>query len=136
MYSRVDDCKSAFLQFTRPFDDIVLCMTNLYGGRKYANWTNIDIYTLHAYYGLLLLAGVYRSYGECLKQLWDVSNGRPVFRATMPLNTFKRIHGCIRFDDRLERDGRDKIGPIRNVYDKWNNHLKALYTVGTLSRTL
>lgn len=83
MYSRVDDCKSAFLQFTRPFDDIVLCMTNLYGGRKYANWTNIDIYTLHAYYGLLLLAGVYRSYGECLKQLWDVSNGRPIFRATI-----------------------------------------------------
>lgn len=109
-------------------------MTNLYGGRKYADWTYI--YTLHAYYGLLLLADVYRSYGECLKQLWDVSNGRPVFRATMPLNTFKRIHGCIRFDDRLERDGRDKIGPIRNVYDKWNNHLKALYTVGTLSRTL
>lgn len=103
-------------------------MTNLFGQRKYNDWNDIDIDTLHAYYGLLLLAGVYRSYGECLKQLWDSSHGRPIFRATMSLKTFKRIHGCIRFDDRLDRDGRDKLAPIRNVYDRWNKRENPIHS--------
>lgn len=118
--------------FIRPIEDIVLNMTNLYGVRKYGdNWEMIDMITLHAYFGLLLLAGVYRSYGECITQLWDETNGRPIFRKTMSIKTFKKIQGCIRFDDkndRVQRSVRDKLAPIRNVFDRWNNNLKTLYT--------
>ena len=132
--ANVVDPLSAFLLFLRPIRHIILNMTNLYGVRKYKEeWQNIDMITLHAYFGLLLLAGVYRSYGECVTQLWNEKTGRPIFRATMQLKRFKRIHGCIRFDDRQDRassGARDKLAPIRNVHDRWNNNLKCMYIPG------
>lgn len=105
-------------------------MTNLYGARTYGeNWNTIELSTLRAYFGLLLLAGVYRSHGECLQELWSEQDGRPIFRATMSLKTFKKINRCIRFDDKNERPdrSRDKLAPIRDVFDKWVHHLKMLY---------
>ncbi|CAD7091433.1 unnamed protein product [Hermetia illucens] len=51
----------------------------------------------------------------------------------MTLKKFKLINECIRFDDKEQRKGirsRDKLAPIRNVYDKWVNRLKMCYTVG------
>lgn len=128
----IRSCVSAFLLFIQTIENIVLTMTNLYGVRKYGeHWETIDMTTLHAYFGLLLLAGVYRSYGECITQLWDENNGRQIFRKTMSIKMFKKIQGCIRFDDksdRPQRSVRDKLAPIRNVFDKWNNNLKTLYT--------
>lgn len=88
---------------------------------------------MRAYYGLLILAGVYRSHGQCINELWDDQTGPPIFRATMTLKKFKLINECIRFDDKEQRKGirsRDKLAPIRNVYDKWVNRLKMCYTVG------
>lgn len=106
-------------------------MTNLYGSRQYGvKWKNIDLQTLRAYIGLLLLAGVYRSKGECVTELWDDRRGRPIFRATMSLEQFRLINSCIRFDDksdRLDRRQRDKLAAIRNVFDRWNNNLKTMY---------
>lgn len=135
--ANIVDVSSAFHIFLRPIEHIILNMTNLYGVRKYKKqWQNIDMDTLHAYFGLLLLAGVYRSYGECVTQLWNERTGRPIFRATMSLKMFKRIHGCIRFDDREERIAIastsvcDKLAPIRNVYERWNKNLKAVFTPG------
>lgn len=40
---------------------------------------------LHAYFGLLILAGVFRSNGEYTESLWDAKTGREIFRATMSL---------------------------------------------------
>lgn len=138
--ANIVDVSSAFHMFLGPVENIILTMTSLYGVRKYEDeWENIDLDTLHAYFGLLLLSGVYRSYGECVTKLWNEETGRPIFRATMSLKMFKRIHGCIRFDDREQRMAntaststsvRDKLAPIRNVYDKWNHNLKAVYTPG------
>lgn len=47
--------------------------------------------TLHAYFGLLLVAGVYRSRGEALTELWDEQNGRTISRATMTYKTFMHL---------------------------------------------
>lgn len=59
-------------------------MTNLEGVRRYKeDWNPVDNVTMHAFYGLLLLARVYRSKGECLEELWDDKHGRPIFAATM-----------------------------------------------------
>ena len=132
--ANIVDPLTAFLLFLKPVEHIILNMTNLYGVRKYKDqWENIDLVKLHAYFGLLLLAGVYRSYGECVTQLWNEKTGRPIFRAAMSLKMFKKIHGCIRFDDREERLSstvRDKLAPIRNVFDRWNSNLKCMYTPG------
>ncbi|XP_053967759.1 uncharacterized protein LOC128869249 [Anastrepha ludens] len=129
--SAVDSPLSAFLLILSPIEEHILRMTNLFGARTYRNnWEHLTIQQLRAYFGLLLLAGVYRSYGECVMQLWNVDKGRAIFRKTMSLDMFKKIQRCIRFDDREERNRRDKLSPIRFVFDKWTAHLKTLYTVG------
>lgn len=51
-------------------------------------------------FGLLLLAGVFRSNNESTESLWDSKKGRPIFAATMSLKTFKKISRVIRFDSR------------------------------------
>lgn len=132
--SRVDDPLSAFLLLIEPFEKDVVEMTNLYGSRRHkANWKPVDIVTMRAYYGLLLLAGVYRSHGECMTELWNDYDGRPIFRATMALKTFKMINQCIRFDDRevrLQGEARDKLAPIRNIFEKWVHRQKMSYIPG------
>ncbi|CAD7085957.1 unnamed protein product [Hermetia illucens] len=132
--SRCTDILSSFLLFMEPIEKTIVEMTNLYGSRKYKElWLPVDIASLRAYYGLLILAGVYRSHGQCINELWDDQTGPPIFRATMTLKKFKLINECIRFDDKEQRKGirsRDKLAPIRNVYDKWVNRLKMCYTVG------
>ena len=109
-------------------------MTNLCGVRRFnENWISVDITSMRAYYGLLLLAGVYRSHGECIHELWNDLTGRPIFRATMSLEHFKLINSCLRFDDRKERlelCPRDKLAPIRAVFDKWVHRVKSLYIPG------
>lgn len=88
---------------------------------------------MKAYFGILLLAGVYRSHGEALENLWNDRNGRPIFKATMPLYRFQNITRVIRFDektDRIERRARDKLAPIRNLWDRWEYNLRKLYNPG------
>lgn len=43
------------------------------------------------------------------------------------------INRCIRFDDRetrLQTEGRDKMAPIRNIFEKWVHRCKLLYIPG------
>lgn len=78
-------------------------------------WVNLDYEELRAYIGLLLFAGVYRSYGEFIGELWDDVTGRNIF------------------DDkssRAERRVRDKLAPIRTVFDKWSHNFKVMYNPG------
>ncbi|XP_055325865.1 piggyBac transposable element-derived protein 4-like, partial [Sitodiplosis mosellana] len=132
--ARVTDLLASFLMFIEPIEKIVVDMTNLYGFRRYKDeWQNVDICTMRAYYGLLLLAGVYRSRGEDITELWDDHKGRPIFRATMSLELFKRINQCIRFDNKEERmqtNERYKLEPIRNVFEKWVQRVRDLYVPG------
>lgn len=132
--SRCNDVLSSFLLFIEPIEQLIVTMTNLYGIREIgSNWQEVDIVTMRAYCGLLLLAGVYRSHGECITELWNERTGRAIFCATMALQRFKEINCCIRFDDRQERlelRSRDKLAPIRTVFDKWVHRLKALYSPG------
>lgn len=131
--SRCTDALSAFLLCIEPIEKIVVEMTNLFGKRKYkTHWQDVDIITMRAYYGLLLLAGVYRSHDECITELWDDFNGRPVFRATMPLRKFQLITECLRFDDKEERNirGRNKLAPIQNVFEALVHRFQVLYKPG------
>lgn len=82
---------------------------------------------------LAFLAGVYRSKGEDITELWDDHNGRPIFRATMSLQRFQIINQCIRFDDkeiRIAAIERDKFEPMRNVFNRWVQRVRALYVPG------
>ncbi|KAE8278080.1 hypothetical protein D5F01_LYC23851 [Larimichthys crocea] len=76
--------------------------TNRESLRKYGrhSWKRMDEIDLHAYMGLLILAGVYRSRGEAPASLWDAESGRAIFRATMSLKVFHIYSKLVRFDDR------------------------------------
>ncbi|KAL4008381.1 hypothetical protein ACER0C_002233 [Sarotherodon galilaeus] len=100
---------------------------------KDEKWKPLDQTDLHAYIGILIFAGVYRSKGEATASLWNEENGRPIFRATMSLETFLKISRVIRFDNHETRAGRrerDKLAAIRDVWDKWVEILPLLYNPG------
>lgn len=130
--SVVTNIKSSFdLFISQNIKQLVMEMTNLRGLELYGSgWQNIDIIELDAYFGLQIMAGVLKSHGESLTSLWEEKHGRPIFRATMSLKRFSHISRCLRFDkseDREERRQRDKLAPIRYIWDKWNTQLKVYY---------
>ena len=120
----MDDIKSSFQLFLpESIVEIILAMTNLEGGRVFADtWKALDQVDLQAYMGLFILAGDHRSNNEATKSLWDAESGRPLFRSTMSLQQFHVLSRVIRFDDRATRSFRwrdDKLAAIRNVWDRW-----------------
>ncbi|KAM3926735.1 piggyBac transposable element-derived protein 4-like [Leptodactylus fuscus] len=67
------------------------------------------------------------------KRLWNCETGRHIFRATMCLERFHDISRVLRFDsktDRMERRAKDKLAPIRNVWNQWVEILPKLYNSG------
>ncbi|KAM3934900.1 piggyBac transposable element-derived protein 4-like [Leptodactylus fuscus] len=133
--SRISDIGSAFALFLNmTILNIIIKMTNIEGQVVYGDkWQNLDVTALNAYIGLLLLAGVYKSYGESAKSLWNCETGRHIFRATMSLERFHDISRVLRFDsktDRMERRAKDKLAPIRNVWNQWVEILPKLYNSG------
>lgn len=132
MLSHVQDIKTAFQLFIPPSVEMILLeMTNMEGRRVFGNsWMEIDKTHLDAYMGLLLLAGVYRSCNEATASL---SSGWSIFRATMSVQTFHVLSRVFRFDNRETRVARrvnDKLAPIRDVWDKWVEHLPYMYNPG------
>ncbi|XP_030614063.1 piggyBac transposable element-derived protein 4-like [Archocentrus centrarchus] len=134
---------SAFLAYFEPqLEDRVIAMTNLEAGRRAGAGRGIDGWRpmgraeFRAYVGLLILASMYRSRGEACKSLWHAETGRSIFRATMPLKTFRAHSADLRFDDRDTREarrlaaGHDKLAPIREVWDTWCERLPLLYEHG------
>ncbi|XP_019202646.1 piggyBac transposable element-derived protein 4-like [Oreochromis niloticus] len=129
--------------FPPEIEDSVIAMTNLEADRRRPaidGWKPMGRVEFRAYVGLLVLAGVYRSRGEACESLWDAESGRSVFRAAMPLKTFRAYSSALRFDDRETRragrgeggggHGYDKLAPIRAVWDEWCARLPAMYRPG------
>ncbi|CAI5671651.1 unnamed protein product [Oreochromis niloticus] len=137
------DEASAFMAYFPPeIEDSVIAMTNLEADRRRPaidGWKPMGPVEFRAYVGLLVLAGVYRSRGEACESLWDAESGRSVFRAAMPLKTFRAYSSALRFDDREARravrgegggSGYDKLARIRAVWDEWCARLPAMYRPG------
>ncbi|XP_058235984.1 activating transcription factor 7-interacting protein 1 isoform X4 [Hemibagrus wyckioides] len=132
--AKVQDVASTFnLFFTEEMIDLIVSMTNLHGRRTVKNWTGVDSTDLHAYMGLLILAGIYRSRGESTRCLWDDRSGRAIFRATMSPSRFYELSRALRFDDKLQRPaghGEDKLFPIRSLWEMWTERLPLLFNPG------
>lgn len=130
--SRITDIKfSLLIFFERQILSKIIEMSNKEGQVVFGNeWKIISDEEFLAYIGILLLAGVYRSRNESTKSLWDSSTGRPIFKATMSLKRFHLISRVIRFDDkntRIERREKDKLAPVREIWNKWVEILPILY---------
>ncbi|KAM4036366.1 LOW QUALITY PROTEIN: piggyBac transposable element-derived protein 4-like [Anomaloglossus baeobatrachus] len=133
--SRIDDIQSAFKLFINiTIQNIIIQMSNIEGQQVYGEkWKTLDLTALNAFIGLLLLAGVYRSYCQSTSTLWDSETGRHIFRATMSVKRFHQISRVLRFDNksnRIERRATDKLAPIRDLWNKWVENLPIFYNPG------
>lgn len=90
--SHVQDIKSSFeLFFTDSIQNIILDLTNLEGRRVFREkWKEMDQTHLHAYFGVLILAGVFRSKGESTESLWDAETGKELFFIMFYVKTDKK----------------------------------------------
>ncbi|XP_048853942.1 piggyBac transposable element-derived protein 4-like [Brienomyrus brachyistius] len=134
--SRVHDIRSAFELFiSDSIQQVVLNMTNLEGKRITGKkWKEVDNTDIFAYYGILILAGVYKSRSQSVSSLWNREMGRPIFRASMSLGKFHMLSTSVRFDEWAtthERQQKDKLAEIRTVWDKWVEQLPLMYNPGS-----
>lgn len=95
--THTQDIKSSFKLFIPDsMQKIILDCTNLEGKRVLGErWKEMDQIHLHAYFGLLILAGVFRSKWKSAESLWDTETGREIFRATMILENFVNLFPLI-----------------------------------------
>jgi hypothetical protein len=132
----VDSVSSALLLFLRPnILDIVRKWTNNEGHVVYqALWKEVSDTEIKKFLGLLILIGVYKSKNENVSQLWSKLDGRPIFNSIMSRDGFKMILRVLRFDNATERRknrGEDKLQPIREIFDMWNENLKDAFVPGS-----
>lgn len=96
-------------------------------------WNDTDVVEMRAFFGLLLAAGHLKSNHQSYEVLWGSMYGPPIFRATMGRNRFKSLLRYIRFDDKLTRTARrskDKLAPIRDIWEQIVNNLRKHYIPG------
>jgi hypothetical protein len=113
--------------------------TNRFGSHLLGEeWNLIDKLEMNAFLGLMIFRGVYKSSGEHIEELWSPTHGRKIFSQTMSLDRFKLIRRCLRFDNpetRANRLMRDKIAPMRLLFDKFIQNSQSAY-VPNLSCTV
>lgn len=89
-----------------------------------ASYTNhVTILEMKAFFGLLLLSGVFKSGHEDIESLWATDGtGRDIFRVTMNVKRFMFLLSALRFDDvtsREERRTNDRAALITEVFESF-----------------
>ena len=103
------------------------------GNLKKMRWTPLTRSEIHAFIGLNILCGVYRSRQVDLESLWSDRDRLHVFRATMSCQRFKQIKRFFRFDDRRKRDPNDPLQPVRDVWEIFNGIILPNITIHHLT---
>ena len=71
-----------------------------------------------------------KAHHRCLRALYDMRDGIPLFRAAMSEERFEQLKHCLRFDDPLRRQKEDKIAPVRHLIEQYNDRILELYVPG------
>lgn len=95
------------------------------------SWTReLTLCELKAYIGLLYISGARKDNHMKTQFLWS-SLGSPLYAAVMPMERFRFITNCLRFDDKQTRDGRKAGDPFTNIRSLWDTfiaHCTEYYT--------
>jgi hypothetical protein len=97
---------------------------------KSNKWENLDCIELEAFLGLLTQASVGHVNHESLTELWDISQSRPIYHATMSLQRFKQLLRFLRFDDRQRRDKLNRLALIQYVLQGFIKQLPRNFVPG------
>ncbi|CAG9575560.1 unnamed protein product [Danaus chrysippus] len=130
------ECFETF--FTDEIVDIVLKNTNQKISLRMENSTSNSTYgetdkaEIKAVFGLLFLAGLFRSGRQSLIDLWsNDGTGIEVFRNTMTRQRFSFLINSLRFDDSSTRTARvadDRLAPIRDIFEIFVKNCQNAYT--------
>src|SRR5690606_111095 len=88
---------------------------------------------LMAFLGLLLQAGVEKSWDRPTDELFNCVESNPIYRAVMSRDRFKNILRYIRFDDKRTRPHRletDKIAAIRYIWELFLTNARSMFVPG------
>lgn len=130
--------------FTEEIQEIIVRYTNMYAtkwiaqhepdGGWYTNrWQPLNIIELRGFIGCLIFVGTLHAQHEALEELWAKDIGRPQLYATMSLKRFQAIMKFLRYDDtdtREERRSTDKLAPIRQLWDLFQERCRVCYKPG------
>lgn len=83
--------------------------------------------TIYAYTLWCFYLGAFRSNYRDIDELWSVTDGFTVCRATFTRERFVKIKSVLRFDDPLRRDRADSLSPIRHIFETFNSTLRQFY---------
>ena len=126
----------AFKAFFGDSLHLSLLHTNREGRRiaasNHTTWIPISMTELESFVGLHLIAGALKAGHRDTRELWDLRNGNPIFRASMSFQRFQQIKAALRFDNKMRRDRTDPLAPIREVVDQVNSSLESHYHPGSL----
>ena len=118
-------------------DDILkeICHhTNAEGSSRIPKmWKYISSEELFAFLGFCMFSGICRTRKEAVAKPWttNVTYARPIFHATKARDRFFQILRVIRFNDKTTRNqqrSRDKLAPIRNVFESIISTFQMVYT--------
>lgn len=130
----VDPVDSFNLFLNEQVLEIIVKYTNSEAHRVLqSQWKPTDTIEMQAFIGLLLTIGVNKQGGVDFREYWDPLFGNPIFRATMGKNRFALLLRFLRFDDkntRSLRKSKDKLAPIRELWQSVNLNLKKFYLPG------
>lgn len=114
----------------------IVQFTNIEAERVYQEcnmqkaWKLTDETEILAFLGLIITGGLYKAKHLTCELLWSPKHGPPIFRATMSAMRFKALMRFMRFDDKATRSRRrekDKLAPIRDIFDEINRRLLDYY---------
>ena len=83
---------------------------------------------MEAFIGLLIIMGAFHARYRDIDELWSLRDGIAVCRATMSVERFLQIKSAIRFDDPLRRNKGDRLAPVRQLLQNFNQKLRQVYT--------
>ena len=83
-----------------------------------SQWVPVDRIEMNAFIGVHLAAGVKKQNMTNVKRLFDVQKSSPLYATTMPRERFEMIRRFFRCDDKLKRDGDDKLSPVSFIFER------------------
>lgn len=131
----IDNPIDAFhLFFDENIIKLIVKYTNIEARRLLQDkWKMVDEIEIRAYIGLLMTMGLNKQNNIDITEYWNPLFGNPIFVYTMGKNRFLSIERFLRFDDKNSRPlrkSKDKLAPIRELWEEINHKLQKYYLPG------